>query len=129
MPMYDYQCPACRSVTTRFRKVDTRHNGPQCECGEQMAIAILNAPFGRVQPEAHYVCPATGEHITSHRQRQNNFARHGLEPADQDQQKELMQRRMKKKKDRDQLAKEYLPKELKEQISKIGQNSDNPFVS
>jgi len=94
-----------------------------------MEIAMFTPPVGRVQPEAHYVCPATGEQITSWRQRKNSFAKNGLEESNSEQQDELQSRRMKKKAARDALAKDYLPKDLQKKIAKIGSNSDNPFVS
>ena len=37
--------------------------------------------MGSVQQECHYVCPATGERITSWRQRANNFAKNNLMDA------------------------------------------------
>ena len=129
MPMYDFQCGECKSVTSRFRKIAERHAPLMCACKGNMELALFSAPAARVQPEAHYVCPATGEQVTSWRQRKNNFAKNGLEEANSDQQDELKQRRMKKKAKRDALAKDYLPKELQKQIGKIGQNSDNPFIS
>ena len=129
MPMYDYQCTECGLTTARYRKMDKRHDLLVCECQGMMKLAILSAPFGVVQPDIHYRCPATGKEITSLGQRKNSFAKHGLEAADPDQQNEIRQRNVKKKAARDEAAANYLPPELKEKIAKIGQNSDNPFVS
>ena len=129
MPIYDYQCTECKAVTSRFRKIVDRNDPLSCHCSGSMELAILSAPAAKVQPECHYLCPVTGEETTSWRQRKNAFARHDLQAADPDQQNELRKRNEKKKAERDALAKNYLPKELKEQIGKIGQNSDNPFHS
>ena len=129
MPMYDYQCTECNSTTARYRKMDKRHDLLVCECQGVMKLAILSAPFGVVQPDIHYLCPATGQQVTSMGQRKDTFARFGLEAADPDQQNEIASKRAAKKKARDSLAADYLPPDLKEKIAKIGQNSDNPFVS
>jgi len=130
MPMYDYQCTECLDTTARFRKIADRNDLLVCQnCQGIMKLAILSAPFGVVQPEAHYLCPATGKEVTSWKQRENIFAKHGLEQADPDQQNEIHRRNVEKKKARDKNAAEYLPPELKEKIAQIGQNSDNPFVS
>jgi putative FmdB family regulatory protein len=128
--MYDYQCTECGGITSRFRKIKDRNDLMVCmNCEGIMKLAILSAPFGVVQPDIHYVCPATGKQITSMGQRKNTFAEYGLEAADPDQQNEIAQRRLQKKKDREKAAAEYLPPDLKEKIAQIGQNSDNPFVS
>jgi putative FmdB family regulatory protein len=129
MPMYDYKCTECESVTSRFRKVATRHDLLVCDCDGVMKLAILTAPAGKVQEECHYICPATGRQITDRGKRANSFAEFGLEAANPDQQQEIQSRNMKKKAAKDKLAANYLPPELKKQISKIGQNSDNPFIS
>ena len=128
--MYDYQCTECMDTTARFRKIKDRNDLLICtNCQGVMKLAILSAPFGVVQPDIHYLCPATGKKITSMGQRRNTFAEFGLEAADPDQQNEIARKRAAKKKERDSLAADYLPPDLKEKIAKIGQNSDNPFVS
>ena len=81
MALYDYQCGACGSVREAYNRIAEREtHAPSC-CDRPMQIVHLTPPMGNVQCEAHYVCPATGERITSHRQRRNNFARHGLMDA------------------------------------------------
>ncbi len=129
MPMYDFRCTACAAVTSRFRRVASRHDPLSCDCSGSMELAILVAPAGHVQGDCHYICPATGRQITDRGKRANSFAEFGLEASDLDQENEIQTRNKKKKADRDALAKDYLPPDLKAQISKIGQNSDNPFIS
>jgi putative FmdB family regulatory protein len=128
MPMYDYQCKECLSITTRYRKMDERNNPLRCSnCQGDMKMAILSAPFATVQPEAHYLCPATGKEVTSWRQRKNLFAKHDLVEADPDRQQENMQKGLRRKAERDKLQKEYLPKDLREKLTKIGSTGDNKF--
>ena len=129
MPMYDFQCSACAAVTSRFRSIANRHDPLSCDCSGAMELAILVAPAAKVQSECHYICPVTGRQITDRGKRANSFAEFGLEEANPDQQDELKTRRLKKKADRDALAKDYLPPDLQKQVAAIGQNSDNPFIS
>jgi len=129
MPMYDYQCTECKAVTSRFRKIVDRHASPSCDCSGLMKLAILRAPAGHVQSDCHYICPATGRQITDRGKRANTFAEFGLEAADPDQQHEIQSKNLRKKAKREAIAANYLPAELKQQIVKIGQNSDNPFHS
>lgn len=82
MPTYDYHCDTCdktEEFVLRMSEVGTDAE-PVC-CNHRMRKVILTAPLGAVQRECHYVCPATGERITSWRQRANNFARNGLMDA------------------------------------------------
>lgn len=127
MPMYDFKCSKCKAVTSRFRKIVDRHDPLPCQCSGDMKLAILSAPAGHVQGECHYICPVTGRQITDRGKRANSFAEFGLQAADLDQQNEIQSRNVRKKEKRDALAKDYLPKELQAQITKIGFNSDNPF--
>lgn len=81
MPLYAYKCPACGTDTEDFNRVDDRHtNAPVCQCGTRMAMQICPVR-GNVQQDAHYVCPATGEKVTSWRQRRNIMAKHDLVDA------------------------------------------------
>ena len=127
MPTYDYQCGDCGGITTRFRKMDNRNDALSCECGSQMNLAILSAPYGHVQPEAHYLCPVTGEKVTSWRQRKNLFAKHDLIDANEVDQKALKRDRLAKKAKRDELAKGYIPPELKKELKKMGTGNADPL--
>lgn len=124
MPMYDYQCTECAAITTRFRKIVDRNDLLICECHGVMKLAILSAPHTKIQEEAHYLCPATGEEVTSWRQRNNLMAKHDLVQADPDRDAEIHKRTVAKKKKRDELAKDYLPKDLRDQLSTIGATAE-----
>lgn len=39
MPVYVYQCAECKSKAEEVRKVENRHDGPEC-CGAQMGLRI-----------------------------------------------------------------------------------------
>lgn len=67
--LYDYLCMNCGHQEERHNKIDERKtNAPVC-CGEPMNIVILKAPMGFVDNMEAYKCVATGEVITSRRQR------------------------------------------------------------
>ena len=66
------------------------------------------------------MCPASGEQVTSWRQRKNIFAKHDLIDANDVDQEYLKKKRLKKKAEREKLAKDYLPKDLHKQLKDIG---------
>ena len=88
-----------------------------------MCRVILTPPYGQVQPEAHYLCPVTGKQITSWRQRKNVFAEHNLMDANEIPLEETKRTVMKKKADRDELAKDYLPPDLQDKLSVMGKGN------
>ena len=77
MPLYDYRCPACGEEAELYRTISDHATAPQ-HCGQDMVQIHKSAPFGAVQMEARYVCPATGQKITTWKQRKETFARHNL---------------------------------------------------
>ncbi len=81
MPLYDYHCRTCGGARADVfnRMADCESNAPRC-CDSPMSI-VIQRPMVTVQAEAHYVCPATGEKVTSWRQRRNIFAKHRLRDA------------------------------------------------
>lgn len=126
MPMYDFECVKCQGITTRFRKIDERNQELICPCGSAMYLAILSAPFAAVQPEAHYVCPVTGKQITSWRERKNSFAEHDLIDANEFGMTTGKKARLKKKAERQEIAKTYLPPDLKDSLKKMGTGNADP---
>lgn len=82
MPLYDFHCDHCGRTdeyVLRMSEIGTDAE-PTC-CDHRMQQVFTKAPMGSVQQECRYVCPATGERITSWRQRANNFAKNGLMDA------------------------------------------------
>lgn len=78
MPIYAYRC-SCGAETEAFNRVaDRRTNAP--ECHGPMEIKLC-PNLGYVQQGCHYVCPITGNQITSHRQRANIMAEHDVVDA------------------------------------------------
>ena len=82
MPLYAYKCPSCGAESDDFNRIDERHtHAPNCDhCAVQMSM-VIPPVRGIVQETAHYVCPATGERVTSWRQRRNIMAKHDLVDA------------------------------------------------
>jgi putative FmdB family regulatory protein len=120
MPLYEYQCDSCETRRDEVRRIIDRNMPKTCGCGGVFEHKIFTAPVGRVQEEAHYICPATGEKVTSWAQRKNLFAKHNLVEADEDQEAENNAKRLKKKAKRDELAKNYLPEDLHRKLKDIG---------
>lgn len=80
MPTYVYQCE-CGERTERINRIADRHIYAPFHCEQPMRI-VPQAPMVSVQAEANYRCPATGEVITSRRQRQYVMQKNGLIDAD-----------------------------------------------
>jgi hypothetical protein len=81
MPIYEFRCPTCdthRDVVCRIAEREA--NTPVC-CGIP-GVQVLHAAMVRVQAEARYRCPATGEIVTTRRKRRYLFEKHGLADAD-----------------------------------------------
>lgn len=124
--IYEYQCQDCGDIHSKVRRLEKRHEPTVCpECGGEGRLGIFSAPMAHVQPEAHYVCPATGEQVTSWRQRKNLFAKHDLIDANDFDQEYAKKQRLKKKEERDKLAKDYLPKDLHNKLREIGTKGVN----
>ena len=124
MPLYEYQCQNTGKIISRHRRIQDRKLPCQCECGSSAVLGIFSAPMGHVQPEAHYVCPATGQQVTSWRQRRNLFAQHDLMDANEVDQAHAKKARLKKKEKREELAKDYLPDDLHKQLKDMGNKGE-----
>lgn len=82
MPLYDFHCDQCGRTdeyVLRMSEIGTDAE-PTC-CNHRMQQVFTTPRMGSVQQECRYVCPATGERITSWRQRANNFAKNNLMDA------------------------------------------------
>lgn len=67
--LYDYHCTMCGTRTEAVNSVSERRtNAPEC-CGEKMSIYIGSAPMAYMGRSIDYLCPVTGQHVTSKRQR------------------------------------------------------------
>lgn len=76
MPLYTYACKCGHSVE-EYRSVANMEIDVPVHCCEQMQIRIF-APIAHIRAEAHYVCPVTGEKVTTRRQRKYLFDKHNL---------------------------------------------------
>ena len=82
MPTYTYQCPTCLKESTGVRRIADRHDSPTCDCGDVTSLKIV--PCGFVSPDWNfegYKCVATGQEITSDKQRTQVLKDNGLADA------------------------------------------------
>lgn len=80
MPLYTYACK-CGHEVEEYRAVSKMEIDVPVHCCEQMQIRIF-APMAHVRAEAHYICPVTGEKVTTRRQRKYLFDKHRLADYD-----------------------------------------------
>lgn len=79
MPLYSYRCAECGAETDAFNSVaECETSAPECHGRMQIAIQPVRSTM---QKDLCYVCPATGEKVTSWRQRENIFKKHDLVDA------------------------------------------------
>ena len=78
MPLYAYRCPTCQAEQDAYLPVAEVDTGaPDCPGHGQMR-QYLTPVMVSVQPECHFICSATDQPVTSHRQRANIMAEHRL---------------------------------------------------
>ena len=117
--LYDYRCNTCWRQEEAFRTIAERKTKAPICCGEPMEIIITKAPMGYMGRNIDYICPVTGEHVTSKQQRRNIMAREGLVSAH-----ELMSSKEERDK-KEQRVKElreqsFGPKDLRDQVNDWG---------
>jgi predicted nucleic acid-binding Zn ribbon protein len=75
LPTYSFRC-SCGSTTEAFLRVsELESKRPVCHGPMQ---TVIQAAYGYVQGECHYVCPVTRKGITSWKQRREIFAEKNL---------------------------------------------------
>lgn len=73
-PLYFYECPHCQRTKTEFRKVDERHDGP--ECHDKMKLKIVPV---QVMPDIQaFNVPGTKKFITSRKDKREYMKRNNL---------------------------------------------------
>lgn len=78
MPVYEYECGKCGRAEDAYRSIDERHDAPKCHGPMKL---VIGRAMGFVQQTFDpYVSPATGEVITSHAARKNDFAKSRSRP-------------------------------------------------
>lgn len=61
MPLYTYKCLKCGKIEDAYRSIDDRNNSPECHGNmEKIIVPTMVQPM---LPE--YLCPVTGEFVTS----------------------------------------------------------------
>lgn len=68
MPTYEYECQNCKKRHTAVRTVASRKDGPLC-CSAPAEQRIFHSPPATYRQFEPYRCVATGQTITSRRQR------------------------------------------------------------
>lgn len=80
MPLYTYKCPGCGEVFTEFNTVADRHKGPQCCEATQLKITATQIQAQILGGGSHqgYLCPVSGEWVTSRARRREIMKEHDL---------------------------------------------------
>lgn len=92
MPIYEFRCATCGGrPTTAYRKIDERHDGPLCACGEAMQLQI-SAPY--VAPDyAGYTSPIDGRWIEGRKAHAEDLKRNGCRLYDPSEKDAIVKRR------------------------------------
>lgn len=81
MPLYEYECQVCLSRQSRQRSIAERNRGPYC-CDLMMEKRIFTPTMAEFPEwDVNYRCVATGQEVTSQRQRKQIMAKHDLADA------------------------------------------------
>lgn len=118
--IYDYKCPECGSERDSvYNTIAERHTqAPEC-CSGRMEIIHKVAPMGFVDREIRYICPVTGDGVTTRKQRNEIMAREGLVDANDFKQTFEQRAAAKAKKQAELKAiEDEIPKELKSTMQK-----------
>jgi hypothetical protein len=107
MPLYPYRCTECGAEEDAFNSVSNRESGAP-ECHGKMVPYIVPVR-GHVAENCHYVCPQTGQQVTSWRQRKNILAEHNLVDARDIDTRKRRDAIKKRRKEREELIKKYDP--------------------
>lgn len=79
MPLYDYKCKTCGKEYQNIKlSINSRHTDKPVCCGEPVEMQIRPPRESYVQFFENYVCPVSGENVTSMRQRRRIMAEHDL---------------------------------------------------
>ena len=84
MPIYELRCTECGYDHEAFRSHSEHGTWSPCPQCEGKVRQVISRPMSvHVDNMPSYICPATGERITSRTKRRENFARHGLMDANE----------------------------------------------
>ena len=82
MPVYELRCTKCNHDHEDFRTYSLHGQWSPCpKCGAIVRQVISRPVSVHVDNMPRYICPATQKPITSRKQRNESFARHGLMDA------------------------------------------------
>ena len=119
--IYEYECQACKKRHTAARKVKDRRRGPIC-CGSPAEQRIFHSPPATYRQLEAYKCPATGQVITSSRQRSQIMKENGLTDAS-DYGTPNWDDIAEKRKEFHQVANKELPQDLQRAVAREGLDS------
>jgi predicted nucleic acid-binding Zn ribbon protein len=117
MPLYAYRCGTCGAEQDAYLPVAEVDTGaPECT-GHGTMRQYLTPVMVSVQAECHFICSATDQPVTSHRQRQNIMAEHNLIDARElDYGKRISERKAQKARDLEDARATLPPVDLTEYI-------------
>ena len=84
MPLYSFQCPACKRMETGFRKIADRDHLPVCQCAPGMRgfypmARIIEAPAVQTDLPG-YQSPIDGRWVEGRRARHEDLRRNNCRP-------------------------------------------------
>lgn len=90
MPLYDYRCGSCGRTDTAWRRIDDRHDGPEC-CAEPMR-QMITAPMV-IADIPGYTSPIDGRWVEGRRARKEDLRRNGCREYDPTERTQLTARK------------------------------------
>lgn len=121
MPLYAYRCPSCGRDEDAFARIDEMESAaPRC-CGAPMRRQIT-APMVQVPGglDVRYVCPMSGEQVTSMRRRKYLMQKYGV--VDSRELKDTWQRSLQQRKcEKEEAQRAY--DALPDAVKKVGEQA------
>jgi len=108
MPLYDYHCPACGHIETKFQRIAELDVVTFEHCRGVKMERLISAPM--VAPDYEpYSCPITGRLISGRREHIENLKRHGCRLKEPGETEEYMKK----------VQSGYFKKQQEKEIEKI----------
>lgn len=79
MPLYTAQCQACDIEYSYIRKIDDRHDTPDCECGAK-TDKVIDAPMVPFEYADSFISPIDGKPVHGREQYFAHMREHNVVP-------------------------------------------------